>query len=256
MCLRLLNSSLTMHSVTILFSLVKSKVRGYAKHNSSHPQTTSVLLIVLRVAPGSPSPKSFFLLSKNLENFPLRSEQEGPRGGALLPHGPNFLCAVCTFSLCLHGFYPGSPASCHTPNIHTWVRSERQDEDGSAIKRQLLQGVKIKTEQNQNFIGCLYLSFSVAQKITRVHQGVDTLDCEMCAAASGLLCNYSHCQGKKTGVLYSRFKLCWESLIGIHTPQAGDYLRCSVCNSSGRLAIRAVPAAHGSSRRLFLAECD
>lgn len=118
--------------------------RGYAKHNSSHPQTTSVLLIVLRVAPGSPSPKSFFFTVKNLENFPLRSEQEGRHGGALLPHGPNLLCAVCTFSLCLHGFYPGSPAPCHTPNIHAWVRSERQDEDGSAIKAATSPGCENK----------------------------------------------------------------------------------------------------------------
>lgn len=51
--------------------------RGYAKHNSSHPQTTSVLLIVLRVAPGNPSPKSFFFTVK--KSWEL-SSQIGARG--------------------------------------------------------------------------------------------------------------------------------------------------------------------------------
>lgn len=137
---------------------------------ASRPQITSVLLTVRRVAPGSPSPKSFSFPVRNCENCPL--EHEGPDGGALPLHGPNVPCMS-------HALPASATRSCAGP----------------------------PAEQNQNFIGFPHLGFSVAQKITPAHQGIDTLDCETSAAASGPLRNYSHCLGKKTGALCSRFKL-------------------------------------------------
>lgn len=173
MCLWCLNSSLVMHSVTTLFSSVKPKVprRGYAKHNSSHPQITSVLLAVLQVAPGSPLPKSWFFFSPCQKLWELSTGARGPRRRR---------------------------SCCSTEQTFRRVLCARSPCVRNPVLSRFSGRAKAKLH---------WLPTSVEQKIRPAQQGIDTLDCEMSAAASGPLRNYSRCLGKKTGAPYKQIQI-------------------------------------------------